>query len=194
MSKYLIEDTSLTAVANAIREKTGLEDNLIFPASFTEAIEGISSSAAFVSGSVTLAAAGAVNIEHNLNRVPQFLIMWADAVSSSAQYSLVFDVVMINVNKSQEPPNGVVGYFNRYTAVTRGSTTTQLAFSPASKYETCSNGTGDIFSSGIQAPSRDDNSHFATCMINKTHLGFWAKDSAYASLPVGTTYTWVVIG
>ena len=42
MSEYLIQDTSLTSIADAIREKAGLEDNLAFPEGFVEAIEGIS--------------------------------------------------------------------------------------------------------------------------------------------------------
>lgn len=41
MSKYFVEDTSLTAVADAIREKSGTDDSLAFPDGFVSAVEGI---------------------------------------------------------------------------------------------------------------------------------------------------------
>ena len=37
----LVQDASLTSVANAIREKTGSTDTLTFPSGFVSAIEGI---------------------------------------------------------------------------------------------------------------------------------------------------------
>lgn len=40
MAEYLVQDTSLTAVANAIRAKTGSADSLAFPSGMVEAISG----------------------------------------------------------------------------------------------------------------------------------------------------------
>lgn len=45
MADYLTNTTELTAVADAIREKTGDERDLIFPNGFVDAIGGISSGA-----------------------------------------------------------------------------------------------------------------------------------------------------
>ena len=45
MAEYLVKDTSLTAVANAIREKAGLENSFAFPDGFVQAIEEISAGA-----------------------------------------------------------------------------------------------------------------------------------------------------
>ena len=41
MAQYKVNDTSLTAVANAIRERAGTEDQLTFPDGFVSAVEGI---------------------------------------------------------------------------------------------------------------------------------------------------------
>lgn len=40
MAEYLVQDTSLTAVADAIRAKTGSADSLAFPSGMVEAISG----------------------------------------------------------------------------------------------------------------------------------------------------------
>jgi hypothetical protein len=42
MADYVVKDSSLTAVADAIREKTGDTGELIFPSGFTAAVLGIS--------------------------------------------------------------------------------------------------------------------------------------------------------
>lgn len=41
MAKKVVEETSLTSIANAIREKTGASDALVFPMGMVEAIAGI---------------------------------------------------------------------------------------------------------------------------------------------------------
>lgn len=43
MAEYLIQDSSLTSVANAIRSKTGASGSLSFPNGFVDAIAGITS-------------------------------------------------------------------------------------------------------------------------------------------------------
>lgn len=45
MAQYLVEDTDLNSIADAIREKTGGTDSLVFPGEFKEAISGISGGA-----------------------------------------------------------------------------------------------------------------------------------------------------
>lgn len=44
MAEYLVQDTDLTAVADAIRTKTGSSDSIAFPDGFVSAVEGISTS------------------------------------------------------------------------------------------------------------------------------------------------------
>ena len=43
MANYLTTDTELASVANAIRGKTGGSEDLVYPAGFVSAIEGIPS-------------------------------------------------------------------------------------------------------------------------------------------------------
>ena len=43
MAEYMIQSESLTAVANAIRERAGTSEPLVFPEGFKSAVEGISS-------------------------------------------------------------------------------------------------------------------------------------------------------
>ena len=45
MAKLMVSDTSLTAIADAIREKSGTSDPLVFPEGFTNAITGITAGA-----------------------------------------------------------------------------------------------------------------------------------------------------
>ena len=42
MAEYLVTDTDLTTVANAIREKAGITDQLSFPTGFAEVVSNIS--------------------------------------------------------------------------------------------------------------------------------------------------------
>lgn len=57
MSKYLVDDSSLTSVADAIRSKTDTSDNLSFPTGFVSAISDISTGGgdidALIDGSIT---------------------------------------------------------------------------------------------------------------------------------------------
>ena len=41
MANYIVQDTSLATVADAIRAKTGGTEKLVFPAGFVEAVGGI---------------------------------------------------------------------------------------------------------------------------------------------------------
>ena len=48
MAEYLVRDTSLLAVAEAIRAKSGQSGALVFPGGFVQAVESITSGAASV--------------------------------------------------------------------------------------------------------------------------------------------------
>lgn len=50
MANYIVQDTSLAAVADAIRAKTGGGEALAFPAGFVEAVEGITGGGGSSSG------------------------------------------------------------------------------------------------------------------------------------------------
>lgn len=58
MAEYLVQDTSLTAVADAIREKGGTTAPLSFPAGMAEAVRGIPSGGTDISLGLTAATVG----------------------------------------------------------------------------------------------------------------------------------------
>lgn len=58
MAEYLVQDTSLTAVADAIREKGGTTAPLSFPDGMAEAVRGISSGGTDISLGLTAATVG----------------------------------------------------------------------------------------------------------------------------------------
>lgn len=58
MAEYLVKDTSLTAVADAIREKGGTTAPLSFPAGMAEAVRGIPSGGTDISLGLTAATVG----------------------------------------------------------------------------------------------------------------------------------------
>lgn len=53
MAKRTVEESSLTAVADAIRRKAGVTDDLLFPADFVSAVEGVSDCSSLIDGTVT---------------------------------------------------------------------------------------------------------------------------------------------
>lgn len=90
MAEYLVQDSSLNGIANAIRNKVGISDMLKFPAGFVEAIQNISVSAGnglkYDMGEFIFDADIASNavwlktnpIPHNLGDTPDFIVVWTD--------------------------------------------------------------------------------------------------------------------
>lgn len=84
MAKYIVEDTSLTSVADAIRTKSGIAEALVFPGGFVSAVEGITAGGGgnglsydmgeFVLDSDTTEA----TFYHNLGKIPDFVFVWTE--------------------------------------------------------------------------------------------------------------------
>lgn len=89
MAEYLVRDSSLSAVADAIRAKCGTTDPLVWPDGFKAAVEAISSGI----GGLTYDAGEFVfdddiasnsnylyanPIRHNLGDTPDFIFVWTD--------------------------------------------------------------------------------------------------------------------
>lgn len=78
MAKKVVDETSLTSIANAIREKTGASDALVFPTGMVEAIAGIETGGGvtFASGLIDIAEeTKEITVTHNLGRVPQIIAL-----------------------------------------------------------------------------------------------------------------------
>ena len=88
MAKRTVEESSLTAVADAIRERAGTMEELVFPGGFVDAITGIESGddsggLAFDMGEFALGEdvkkVDTVNgIPHSLEEKPDFILVWTD--------------------------------------------------------------------------------------------------------------------
>lgn len=63
MAEYLVQDTSLTTVADAIREKGGTTAPLSFPAGMAEAVRNIQSGGAFIFQAVEICGIAVSNYE-----------------------------------------------------------------------------------------------------------------------------------
>lgn len=74
MANYIVQDTSLETVADAIRAKTGGTEKLVFPAGFVEAVENISVGSAPDGSAVTFGYENDAPVE----REEQYAIASAD--------------------------------------------------------------------------------------------------------------------
>lgn len=82
MAKYFVEDSSLTAVADAIRAKGGTTEALAFPAGFIAAVESISAGGGglqYDMGEFVLDAdLIAPSFAHSLGVLPDFVFVWSE--------------------------------------------------------------------------------------------------------------------
>lgn len=93
MTEYLVQESSLTSVADAIRSKTGTSDNLSFPTEFVDAIENIETGSgdidALVDGSITSLSTNATKIyDHAFYNYTSLTVLNAPNVEEIEQYAL----------------------------------------------------------------------------------------------------------
>lgn len=94
MSDYLVTDTELTSVANAIRTKGGTSANLSFPTEFVSAINDIPTGKQVKAGKITISSAissGYVTIETvaNLGFTPKYVALFQETISMTANYLIL---------------------------------------------------------------------------------------------------------
>lgn len=85
-------EADLTSIANAIREKLGVNDLFVFPDGFADAIANIASTpngiSALAAGTITLAEQSSkLTLEHNLGVQPNFYYVRAQETFDSAAHS-----------------------------------------------------------------------------------------------------------
>lgn len=76
---YRVDEASLTAVADAIREKSGTSEGLTFPEGFVNAVAGIQAGgggAKFEFGTKVVTGNGGISIGHNLGETPNLFLWW----------------------------------------------------------------------------------------------------------------------
>ena len=86
MEKYLIEENTLTAIGNAIRDKDGSTD-LIPVVDMASRISNIPSGRRATTGTITIAtAARQVTVTHNLGVIPSCVMLYPKDLSVMAPY------------------------------------------------------------------------------------------------------------
>ena len=88
MSNYLVTDTDLTSVANAIRTKGGTSASLSFPSGFIDAINAISGGGGSLPSFMSKLDSGVIEpesnitsnyqVSHNLGEMPAGILVWTD--------------------------------------------------------------------------------------------------------------------
>lgn len=91
MADYLVTDTELTSVANAIRTKGGTSADLSFPTEFVSAIEAIATGKRIATGTYTATSnvtSGYVTIETvaNLGFTPRYVILYRTNIPSAQNH------------------------------------------------------------------------------------------------------------
>lgn len=110
MANYLIKDTDLIAVADAIRSKGGTSGSLSFPSGFVDAIGAISGGGGSLPSFMTKLDSGVIEpienitttqtIAHSLGEKPLVIVIWTDegswASSGDGDTSLCFALMSRN--------------------------------------------------------------------------------------------------
>lgn len=118
MSKYIVESTDLTAIANEIRTKGDTSAQLSFPSGFVDAISQMDSGAKYVSGSFTVPNDGIGYYTISLGKTLSKYIFYIEATSASKTEILNSG---LNANKAYMflgcyPKTEVNNVENAYTA------------------------------------------------------------------------------
>ena len=160
MANYLVTDTELTSVADAIREKGGTTADLEFPSEFISAIAAISGGNAPVdSGTFTVSGASST-----ATKVKSIEIALSESVP---------EIFLVHCKSDATPGAGVFTEFAGIVAYYSGSTGNQIGF-----------GIGDTVSSsnsgGIYISRSDVSRSILTISISaKKNTTFTSVDGTY---------------
>lgn len=170
MAEYMIQGETLTAIANAIREKTGGTANLS-PEQMAAEISNISAGgalpigiSALASGTYTSAsnASGDLTITHNLGKVPNFAIL------------LLCDDISTNIG----PALAILYYFQLYKPIYDGSNYYNV------RGNACYIGSSGTLNT-TNVSSTDDS-------LAPTENTVTFKGHSTGRINAGSTYRWVV--
>lgn len=105
MSNYLVTDTDLTSVANAIRTKGGTSAALEFPFGFVSAVQAIPTgggAAKMETGTFTLTAdTKTFTINHSLGTIPNFCVVYPiDVPKATTTYRIAWELIVRDIGQS----------------------------------------------------------------------------------------------
>lgn len=140
MAKGLVKDSTLTAIANAIREKTGTTGTML-PSEMAALIQGISGTKVTY-GEVTYSNVNAIStktITHNLGETPNLFVMFHAPLASGNPGYHLYNVLMPDqstwIAGSKSGSNLGVYYSNNsdsnpvYTDITESTITVEVSYS-----------------------------------------------------------------
>lgn len=88
MAEVIVQEESLVTVADAIREKTGGTEGLVFPTGFAEAITSISTGAEVSCGIIKPSEdTTSLSWEHGLSKAPSLVFIWLPMGYSFTTYA-----------------------------------------------------------------------------------------------------------
>ena len=179
MVKYSVEDTSLIAIADVIREKTSTTVALNFPSDFISAIssieQGQNSGIKFATGTMTfnsnysVSSGNGTEVKHNLGVVPDAIIIR----SSTALTDIIYLGSYFGIRKN--------GIFNPDGSL-------------YSSFQ-CTGSASNYNNMGvIQTSTNDFTSSSGMCVKNANTTSFYFAPQSNMAAKAGEKYVWYVIG
>lgn len=111
MSKVFIEETTLTAIGDAIREKTSSED-LIAPLDMATAISNLSSGGGTLKMKVITCGSKSINISKHTSNLDSF-ILFGSAMGDGSYFKFIFtpidDIGFLGLNNNSSDLYGIKG-------------------------------------------------------------------------------------
>lgn len=194
MADYVVSDTSLTAVANAIRTKGGTSAQLAFPAEFISAIEAISGGGGYTPEDFAYNAnpSGALVItDPSVTSLPQYRFYYRTAVTS-AHFSALTSIPTYCFDHCNElttfvgrSVESIAGYGLGHTAkLTKIDITSAGSFAADSLRE-CKPSTLHIIMRGDTLKTLASNGFRGSGVVNTTAVTFFVNKSVYDHLGTG---------
>lgn len=117
MAHRIVDENSLKTVADAIREKAGTSDSLVFPTGFAEAIAGIQAGGGNAGGGGVKVTTGTIvplartkEIVHGLGAVPDYFIFYVEDSSTATVASDISNYVSGGESRVTTPDIGISGH------------------------------------------------------------------------------------
>ena len=199
MADYLVTDTELTSVANAIRTKGGTSANLSFPTEFVSAIDAIPTGGGGASNLVTgtfttppSAGVSSTAVRYSGSGYPIACMVFVEGgayVSGTNWYTVIQRYAigfwsMSKSNQSTAPSYTTSGTQNQgvVTAIYKNSTSSSTSYTRTSAMNT------NVYSSNNASNSAVNSIKFKS----KNTLSYYTNTSSYGLLP-DTTYRYYII-
>lgn len=195
MADYLVTDTELTSIADAIRTKGGTSADLSFPTGFVSAIEAIASGNAHLcSGSLTINASGVQTIQTGYTGSKDIVALFIDMTDASR-----------SAVSSEVIQKGILHYIvaKKYLGETPDYSTTiagnkgyyAFCYKSSDKYASSTAITGNTDATGSYTHYNIEASQYVPLrIVSKTEIQIfiWQSNTTYGFIP-NRQYNWFAV-